>query len=116
MSERAPTVSERIALRITMWSGSMAFLLLNAGFFMAWIVVNTLLPTVWHLDPYPFQFLTMAVSLEAIFLSIFVLISENRQAALDRQTIEHDAATNRKAEQEIREIKQMLTRMVGERK
>ena len=41
-------------------------------------------PAIWHYDPYPFQFLTMAVSLEAIFLSIFVLISQNRQAAKDR--------------------------------
>jgi CRP/FNR family transcriptional regulator, cyclic AMP receptor protein len=114
MSERAPTLSERIALRITTWSGSMAFLLLNTGIFFAWILANTLTPPAWQFDKYPFQFLTMAVSLEAIFLSIFVLISENRQAELDRKTIEHDAATNRKAEAEIREIKQMLTRMVGE--
>jgi CRP/FNR family transcriptional regulator, cyclic AMP receptor protein len=112
MGEREPTLSERIAFKIVSWSGTMAFLLFNAAVFALWIVLNTLLP--WHIDPFPFNFLTMSVSLEAIFLAILVLMAENRQAELDRKTIEHDAATNRKAEAEIREIKQMLTRMVSE--
>jgi CRP/FNR family transcriptional regulator, cyclic AMP receptor protein len=110
MSERAPTLSERIAFKIVSWSGTMAFLLLNAGAFTLWIVLNTLLP--WRLDPFPFNFLTMSVSLEAIFLAILVLMAENRQAELDRVTVEHDAATNRRSLDEIREIKQILTRMV----
>jgi CRP/FNR family transcriptional regulator, cyclic AMP receptor protein len=112
MSERAPTLSERIAFKIVSWSGTMAFLLLNAAVFTLWIVLNTLLP--WHVDPFPFNFLTMAVSLEAIFLAILVLMAENRQAELDRVTVEHDAATNRRSLDEIREIKQMLARMRGE--
>jgi CRP/FNR family transcriptional regulator, cyclic AMP receptor protein len=108
VSEQQTTTSERIADRITAWSGTMAFLLLNASLFAIWIVANTLLPVLWHFDPYPFQFLTMAVSLEAIFLSVFVLISENRQAAADRRLMEHDAAINRKAEKDLQEIKHDL--------
>jgi CRP/FNR family transcriptional regulator, cyclic AMP receptor protein len=102
VSEQA-TTSEHIADRITAWSGTMAAVLIHAVLFTLWIVANTLLP--WQFDKYPFQFLTMSVSLEAIFLSIFVLISENRQAASDRRMMEHDAAINRKSESEIQDIK-----------
>src|SRR5437879_765041 len=102
--QEQPTTSQHIADRITALSGTMTFLLLNAGVFLAWIVVNTLFPTALHFDPFPFPFLTMAVSLEAIFLSIFVLVSQNRQAAFDRQTMEHDAAVNRRTEQKIEDI------------
>src|SRR5947209_19224686 len=65
---------QRIADVIADFSGSLPFLLINFIAFVSWIAINTLAPTLLHFDPYPFQFLTMAVSLEAIFLSIFVLI------------------------------------------
>jgi uncharacterized membrane protein len=65
-----------------------------------WIVWN-LLPFTPHFDPYPFGFLTMIVSLEAIFLSIFVLVSQNRQAAKDRLRADADYEVNLKAELEI---------------
>ncbi len=52
-------------------------------------------------DPYPFQFLTMAVSLEAIFLSIFVLVSQNRQGAKDRIKADMDYQVDVKAEMEM---------------
>src|SRR5215472_2108806 len=55
----------------------------------------------WPFDKYPFQFLTMAVSLEAIFLSIFVLISQNRQAAKDRIKADLDYQVNVKTELEL---------------
>jgi uncharacterized membrane protein len=68
---------------------------------MAWILLNTVGPGIWHFDPYPFQFLTMAVSLEAIFLSIFVLVSQNRQASKDRLKAELDYQVDVKAEMEM---------------
>jgi uncharacterized membrane protein len=55
----------------------------------------------FQFDPYPFQFLTMAVSLEAIFLSIFVLMSQNRQTAKDRINADLDYQVNVKAEMEM---------------
>lgn len=106
--EPQSTTSEQIADRITAWSGTMTAVLLHALLFAVWIGLNTVAPANWHYDDYPFQFLTMAVSLEAIFLSIFVLISENRQAASDRRVMELDARINRKAEQEIKEIRDDL--------
>src|SRR6266516_2173126 len=70
--EHDETISpgQRVADIIADFSGSLAFLLLNLAVFVIWIVANTVGPAIWHYDTYPFQFLTMAVSLEAIFLSI----------------------------------------------
>ncbi len=115
--EQDETISpgQRVADLIADFSGSLAFLFINLGIFVVWIVVNTVGPALWHFDPFPFQFLTMAVSLEAIFLSIFVLISQNRQAAKDRIKADLDYQVNIKAEMEmsvmaehIRDIEQKL--------
>ena len=101
--EHDETISpgQRVADIIADFSGSLAFLLLNLAVFVVWIVANTVGPAIWHYDSYPFQFLTMAVSLEAIFLSIFVLISQNRQAAKDRIKADLDYQVNVKAEMEM---------------
>ena len=115
--ENDETISpgQRVADMIADFSGSLAFLLLNLAVFVVWILANTVGPAIWHYDPYPFQFLTMAVSLEAIFLSIFVLISQNRQAAKDRIKADLDYRVNVKTElelnamaQHIRDIEQKL--------
>jgi len=90
------TVGQRIADVIAEFSGSIPFLVLNAVFFIAWIVVNVI-PQITF-DAYPFGLLTMIVSLEAIFLSIFVLVSQNRQADKDRIRNELDYKVNLKAE------------------
>ncbi len=109
------SLGQRVADLIADFSGTLAFLLLNLTFFVVWILVNTLGPAIWHFDPFPFQFLTMSVSLEAIFLSIFVLISQNRQAAKDRIKADLDYQVNVKTELElstmsenIRDIEQKL--------
>lgn len=94
------TALERIADVIAEYSGSIQFLLLNALWFFVWIAWNTI-PIVPHFDPYPFGFLTMVVSLEAIFLSIFVLVSQNRQTAKDRLRADAEYEVNLKAELEV---------------
>jgi|SRR6266702_2032611 len=108
---KAPEVSksERIAEWIAVFCGSIAFLAINFFVFLFWIVLNTF--TLWRFDAYPFSFLTLSVSLEAIFLSIFVLMSENKQAERDRCTVEHDAMVNRLAEKEICDIKALLVEL-----
>lgn len=68
---------------ITQFCGRIAFVYLHAVLFAGWIGVNTLGPKHLRFDPYPFEFLTFSVSLEAIFLSAFILISQNRSAQLD---------------------------------
>ena len=68
--------------RITNFAGSMKFVYLHIGWFIVWISINTGLEGMNHgFDRFPFGLLTMIVSLEAIFLSTFVMISQNRQGA-----------------------------------
>ena len=68
---------QRVADAITAFSGSMVFVYVHIVIFAVWIGVRG-----FGHDEYPFNFLTMAVSLEAIFLSTFILISQNRQQAV----------------------------------
>lgn len=93
----------------------MSFLLLNMSIFFAWIVINmNLVPGIRAFDPFPFGLLTMAVSLEAIFLSIFVLISQNRQAAKDRIRSDIEYDVNLKAELEIAQLHEKVDDMQGD--
>ena len=107
MEERLPTL-QRVADWIAWFSGSMHFLIINGLWFIVWIGWNTLLPEEKFFDPFPFGLLTMIVSLEAIFLSCFVLISQNRQAAKDkiRNDIEYDI--NVKAELEVTHLHEKI--------
>jgi uncharacterized membrane protein len=90
---------EKLTDWIANFSGSMTFLLLNAGWFGVWIYLNVSGKTTF--DPYPFGFLTMVVSLEAIILSILVLLAQNRQAAKDHIRDDVEYEINVKAELEI---------------
>ncbi|HEV7700926.1 MAG TPA: DUF1003 domain-containing protein [Pyrinomonadaceae bacterium] len=110
MEERLPAL-QRIADWIAWFSGSMLFLIINGLWFVVWIGINTLGPEPQRFDPFPFGLLTMIVSLEAIFLSCFVLISQNRQAAKDkiRADIEYDI--NIKAELEVAHLHEKVDHM-----
>lgn len=98
---------ERVADAITDFSGSMAFVYLHVVFFAGWILINTL-PHIKHIDPFPFNFLTMVVSLEAIFLSTFVLISQNRQGDQVNKRAELDLHIGLLTEHEATRILRML--------
>jgi CRP/FNR family cyclic AMP-dependent transcriptional regulator len=101
-----------VILRISDWiawfSGSMYFLLLNAVWFISWIAINMLPLGLPQFDPYPFGLLTMIVSLEAIFLSCFVLISQNRQVEKDRVRSDIEYDVNIKAELEVAHLHEKL--------
>ena len=99
------SLTDKLADGITKAFGSTWFFIANFIWFGAWVLINTgLLPIMAPFDPYPFGFLTMMVSLEAIFLSIFVLISQNRAARVDDLREEVDLQINVQAEQEITRI------------
>src|SRR6185369_14551394 len=100
LEEKLSTL-QRIADWIAWFSGSMQFLIINGLWFLVWIGANTLPPENRQFDPFPFGLLTMIVSLEAIFLSCFVLISQNRQAAKDKIRADIEYEVNIKAELEI---------------
>ena len=85
------TRSEKLADWMTSRFGSVGFLALNVGWFVIWLLVNGgLVPTLRPFDPFPFSLLTMIVSLEAIILSVFVMISQNRAAKIDQLREEVD--------------------------
>jgi CRP/FNR family cyclic AMP-dependent transcriptional regulator len=107
------SIGQRVADGIAAFSGSIPFLLINLIVFMFWIVVNTVGPGRLQFDAFPFQFLTMAVSLEAIFLSIFVLVSQNRQATKDRINADLDYEVNVKAEMELSVMTSQMREMEG---
>jgi CRP/FNR family cyclic AMP-dependent transcriptional regulator len=92
---------QRIADWIAWFSGSMPFLILNAVWFIVWIAINTMPLGIRQFDPFPFGLLTMIVSLEAIFLSCFVLISQNRQSEKDHVRSDIEYEVNIKAELEV---------------
>lgn len=104
------TMTERIADAIAAFSGSMAFFFANGLWFIVWIIWNTL-PWRFAFDPYPFGLLTMIVSLEAIFLSCFVLISQDRQAKKDRVRSDIEYDTNIKAELEVAHLHEKADRI-----
>ncbi len=110
MEEKLPTLV-RIADWIAWFSGSMQFLIINALIFIVWIAINVFPLGIQQLDPFPFGLLTMIVSLEAIFLSCFVLISQNRQSEKDhiRSDVEYDV--NIKAELEIAHLHEKTERI-----
>lgn len=96
------TLSDKFADSLTSKFGSVIFLSLNGLWFLVWIVINTgLVPGVEPFDPFPFGLLTMIVSLEAIFLAIIVLISQNRAARVAELREEIDLQINSIAETEI---------------
>jgi len=105
------TPLQKIADWIAWFSGSMPFLMLNGLWFIVWIILNTMDVGVPRFDPYPFGLLTMIVSLEAIFLSCFVLVSQNRQAEKDRVRSDVEYEINVKAELEVAHLHEKTDRM-----
>ena len=107
-AKRSP--ADRIADAITRFCGSMAFIYVHVAWFGGWILWHFLprLPQALRFDPYPFQFLTFVVSLEAIFLSTFILISQNRQSRIAELRNHLDLQINLLSEQENSKVLAML--------
>lgn len=105
----ARTQVEKMSDAITTSVGSMEFLMLNVYWFAIWIVLNIhVIPGVVPFDPFPFGLLTMIVSLEAIILSVFVLLSQNRAAHTDSLREELHLQVNLVAEEEITKALELL--------
>ena len=101
--QRADSAQNRLADRITAFSGSMAFVYIHLAWFGCWIAFRA--------EGYPFGLLTMIVSLEAIFLSTFVMISQNRadakrQVVADQQW--HTVTEEKKQNQELLDLSKQI--------
>lgn len=103
-ANRHRSTTDKIADVITKRAGSMSFLFLNLLWFGIWITINSGVTGITPFDPFPFGFLTMVVSLEAIFLAIIVLISQNRASKISDLREETDLQINKISEEEITKI------------
>jgi CRP/FNR family transcriptional regulator, cyclic AMP receptor protein len=108
----------KVADWISEFSGSLEFLFIHCGLFFVWIILNVNplahLLSFGNFDPFPFGLLTMCVSLEAIILSVFVLLSQNRQVARDRVRNDIEYDVNLKAELEIAHLHEKFDHLHAE--
>ncbi|MCA0455231.1 MAG: DUF1003 domain-containing protein [Chloroflexi bacterium] len=102
----------RLSDFLTLVAGDIRFTYFCAAWFFIWITMNTnIIPGLAPFDPFPFGLLTMIVSLLAIFLSLFVLISQNRQTERDKVRNDIEYEVNVKAELEIRDLHNKVDKM-----
>ncbi len=102
--------ADKLADMLTLSFGTITFLACNVIFFAVWILWNTgLIPGLAIIDPFPFGLLTTVVSLEAIFLAIIVLISQNREAHVAELREELELYINTYAETEITKLMYLQT-------
>lgn len=100
---------DKVADFLTTFFGTVPFLGLNVVFFVFWVLWNTgSIEGLTPIDPFPFGFLTMLVSLEAIFLAIIVLISQNREARIAELREEVELHINTYSETEITKLMYMM--------
>jgi len=105
------TFLQKIADWLAWFSGSMPFLISHTFWFVVWVSLNTFILGDKAFDPFPFGLLTMIVSLEAIFLACFVLISQNRQAEKDKVRSDIEYEVNIKAELEVAHLHEKTDRI-----
>jgi uncharacterized membrane protein len=103
--ERAQSAQNRVADRITSFAGSMTFVYLHVLWFACWIGFGV--------EDYPFGLLTMIVSLEAIFLSTFVMISQNRADAKRQVIADQEWRTVREEDRQNTELLDLSTQILN---
>jgi uncharacterized membrane protein len=110
------TLGQRAADNLTKWAGSWAFILSLFTFLIAWMIINSYILIKYiqgnPFDPYPFILLNLVLSCLAAVQAPIILMSQNRQSQKDRIKAEYDYQVNKKAEEEIREIREMLMKKI----
>jgi uncharacterized membrane protein len=106
---------ERVADSVAGVVGSWPFIIVQSTLLMLWIVVNVVVIRNWlngkPFDPYPFILLNLMLSFQAAYTGPVVLMSQNREAARDRDEAEHDYAVNKEALQVLREVREEQRRL-----
>lgn len=105
--------AERVASRVAAASGTITFLWIQLALTAAWIAFNSW-PGLPHIDPFPYVFLTLVLSVEAILLSIFILISQNEETRINERRAALDLQIDLLAEQESTRALRML-RQIGDK-
>ena len=99
LAQSDSTYGQRFAGYVAAFCGTMTFVWIHVVIFTLWIAYNTSPWVSVHYDPLPFAFLNFSLSIEAIFLSAFILITQNREAQLDKQRSHLDLQINLLTEQ-----------------
>lgn len=104
------SIEGRVADTITNFSGSMPFVYFHVIWFTLWVLINkgvfeSIIPA---FDPFPYGLLTMIVSLEAIFLSTFIMITQNRQALIETYRELEEDKEEQEQEEEVEDIQEDL--------
>jgi uncharacterized membrane protein len=111
-SDRARSTEQRIADAITGFAGSMPFVYAHAAVLAFWLVANMrVLPWIRPWDPYPFIMLAMVASVEAIFLSTFILVSQNRSAQVAEKRAQLDVQISLLTEHELTRLITVVDRL-----
>ena len=106
------STAEHLADKVTMFAGSTPFVILHMVWFGVWVIANVgLVPRLSPFDPFPFSFLTLVVSLEAIFLTLLVLMSQNRMMKEADKRTHLDLQLNMLAEQESTVLLKLMRRI-----
>ena len=101
------SMGDKVADKVAATMGSWPFIIIQTLILMVWIVLNvTAYVEQW--DPYPFILLNLALSFQAAYAAPFIMMSQNRQAAIDRAAAQTDYSINAKAELEIELLHQKL--------
>ena len=102
-----PGFADRVSDGVASMVGSWPFIIVQSILLILWMALNL---TAWveHWDPYPFILLNLALSFQAAYAAPFIMMSQNRQAAIDRTDARHDYEVNIKAELEIELLHQKL--------
>ncbi len=110
--ENVSTISVKIADKITEWAGSMGFVFIHIIWFAWWIIANEgVFGPRFIFDPFPYGLLTMIVSLEAIFLATFIMISQNISSRKSELRAEHEYQINLETEKNVAELLTMMKEM-----
>ena len=99
LSNDAATPGERAADAVTGSVGSWRFLIIQSVILVAWLGVNSVLPSAW--DPYPYILLNLMLSFQAAYTAPVLLMSQNREARIERAKLEYYYKINLKQEMEI---------------
>jgi uncharacterized membrane protein len=107
LNTRPVSFGARVADGVAAMMGSWPFIIIQTGMLTCWIILNVM---AWnaHWDPYPFILLNLALSFQAAYAAPFIMMSQNRQASVDRLAANLDYDVNTKAELEIELLHQKI--------
>lgn len=98
-----PTLGQRVADRVAAVVGSWRFIIAQSVLLLIWIILNTI-GWMRHWDPYPFILMNLVLSFQAAYTAPMIMMSQNRQAEVDRRNAAYDFEVNLKAEHEIKAL------------